>query len=137
MILYLITKSNLILRDKVIELFVAFRIWTKDSSMFTMWAKTSSSCLKFWLYWDSNKKFRSSDKLFSLKKTKTDVVSSDERFIDFLSLNDASSVRMKTSFAVNIDHQILSAFDNHSLMMQIQYYALWINYIHFNKHFDI
>ncbi len=83
MILYLITKFNLILRDKVIELFVTFRIWTKDSLMFTMWAKTSSSCLKFWLYWDSNKKFRSSDKLFSLKKTKTDVVSFDERFIDF------------------------------------------------------
>lgn len=81
--LYLMMKSNLNLRDKVIKLFVAFQIWTKDSSMFTMWVKTSSSCLKFWLYWDSNKKFQSLDKLFSLKKMRTDVVSSDERFIDF------------------------------------------------------
>lgn len=44
---------------------------------------------------------------------------------------------MKTNFAVNIDHQILIAFDDHSLMMQIQYYALWTDHIRFNKHFDI
>ncbi len=81
--LYLMMKSNLILRDKVIKLFVAFWIWMKDSLTFTMWAKMLSSCLKFWLYWDSNKKSQSSDKLLSLKKMKTNVVSSDERFIDF------------------------------------------------------
>ncbi len=44
---------------------------------------------------------------------------------------------MKMSFAVNIDHQILTAFNDHSLMMQIQYYAFWTDYIRFDKHFDI